>query len=259
MIVEGKQMQLFLRLCVCAVFLFAVPGKSAGSEQIVTLSTYHNFPPFITSDGSGLTYDLADYLTDRSDKFVFKVQLLPRKRLDAMLEKQDVIVPWVTPVWFGKDAKERFTWSGSLFEDGSVYVWNSQTDKEFSEPGDLVGHLLGGIRGYRYVGVDQLVENGQIRRQDVATEMQLLQMITRRRIDVGIAPASGTRYIINQERWAGKFKIAAHHKYRRSFLLKTEDTELKDFIISEVSNVHDSDDWIYILNRYGISHSLAMN
>lgn len=252
-------MSLHLRLYICAgVFLIAL-SNLARSEQIVVLSTYHNFPPFITGDGTGLTYELADYLSERSQVYKFVVQLLPRKRLDVMLEKEDMIVPWVTPVWFGKGAKDRFRWSKTLFEDGSVYVWSSQSDDKFEKPGDLIGRLLGGISGYRYVGVDQLVESGMVKRLDVATEVQLLQMIANRRVDVGIAPASGTSFIIKQQGWSKKYKIAAHHKFQRSLLIKTENRDLLDFINREVLNIHKVSDWNYIIEKYGITYELAMN
>lgn len=242
-------LRLLLILEICVVALCG-PVRA---EQLVVFSTYHNFPPFITGNGTGLTYDLANYLSDRSEKYEFAVEILPRKRLDVMLEKGDMIVPWVTPLWFGKGAKDRFHWIGPLINDGSLYVWNGMSKETYAKPSDLIGRQLGGISGYRYIGIDQLVEDGKITRTDVPTEIQLLQMIANHRVDLGIAPASGVWYILRNKSWEGLYQHSFHHTFERSLMIKSEDFELIDFLDQEISKIKNSGDWEYTLDSYGLA------
>lgn len=246
-------MLIWQRFFLSVVLCLTATNGFAQSAQSVTLTSYHKFPPFITGEGTGLTHDLAAYLSSRSERYRFTVDILPRNRVDLLLADGPAIVPWVSPTWFGADAETRFDWSDSVLEDGSVYVWHQENQNTFGAPDDLVGHQLIGVRGYKYVGVDTLVAEGRVNRMDVATERQLMQMILFERADVGIAPASGTFFLIQQENWRQEFRTAPHHKFQRRILMKTADTALQDFIKREVQALSTSAPWREILGKYGVS------
>ncbi|MGY8873180.1 MAG: hypothetical protein ACKVJE_22370 [Pseudomonadales bacterium] len=243
--------------------IFSLTGLTSmwasGSEQ-VTLYTYHQAPPFITGSEVGLTYDLAKYLSKNSDgAYQFNVEVLPRKRLDLLLTKTNMIIPWVTPVWFGPKSTEKYQWSKPIIEDGSIYIWKQQGEKTFSQPEHLKGFHLGGIQGYRYINVDPLVKSGEIKRSDTGSEQQLLEMLLLKRFDVGISPYSASAYIMKNNSWEDDFSYAVHHNFNRQFLIKTTNKELSSYIDRTSQNMLTDKNWVQTMLTYGLSTINPLN
>lgn len=227
-------------------------GASA-SEQ-VTLYTYHQAPPFITGKEVGLTYDLASYLTQNSNGvYQFNVEVLPRKRLDFLLTKTDMIIPWVTPVWFGPKSTEKYQWSNPIIEDGSIYIWKHDGIQTFSQPEHLKGFHLGGIQGYRYINVDPLVNSGEVKRSDTGSEHQLLEMLLLKRFDVGISPYSASAYIMKHNNWEDNFSYSVHSNFNRQFLIKTTNKKLSSYIDKTSINMLADKNWLQTIHTYGLS------
>jgi len=230
-----------------------------GAESI-TLYTYHKTPPFITGANNGLTYDLAKYLTEKSGgAYQFDVEVMPRKRLDQLMVDTDMVIPWVTPAWFGPGAAEKYQWSKPILEDGSIYVWRPEANRTFSTPDELKGARLGGILGYRYINIDPLVASGEVSRVDTQDESQLLEMLLLDRFDVGIAPLSASRYLMKSNQWTEKLSFSLHHGFLRSFLLKTDDQQLNDFIQIHAQEMGSDSQWADILGNYGLSPKHPMS
>jgi len=243
-----------LILILCGAF---APLPAASSAELITLLTYHKVPPFITGNQTGLTYDLADFLTRKSGKrFVFQVQVLPRKRLDMLLKQDDIMVPWVTPIWFSTVAIKKFKWSNPVMQDGSIYIWKSDHDRSFLKPEDLKGHRLGGVRGYRYVQIDPLVSKGDIRRIDVSTELQLLKMLIEKRVDVSIIPYSAGRFLIQKENWKKDFSYAVHNRFLRHIMTNTSNNEAQEYIFEITGEMPNDKKWQQIMTKYGLTYAL---
>ena len=89
-------------IVLCATVLsFATPA-AAQQKQEVMLLTYHLKAPYIVNLGEqkGLYYDLAAYLNSHSQHYQFKTEFMPRKRIDAMLQKPfEHVVVGVQPNW----------------------------------------------------------------------------------------------------------------------------------------------------------------
>lgn len=237
-----------------------LPSTWAAEVEQVTLYTYHQAPPFITGNDVGLTYDLANYLSQNSNgAYLFSVEVLPRKRLDFLLNKTDMIIPWVTPVWFGPKSTEKYQWSKPIMEDGSIYIWKHEGVTTFSQPEHLKGFHLGGIQGYRYINVDKLVKSGEIKRSDTGSEQQLLEMLLLKRFDVGISPYSASAYIMKNNSWEDNFSYAVHHNFNRQFLIKTTNTELSNYIRKTSQDMLADKDWVQTIRTYGLSTISPLN
>ena len=72
--------------------------------------------------------------------------------------------------------------SGQLLslQDKDVFVSLSAKPVKVSKFTDLTDLRVGGIRGFRYIGIDELVTQQKLNRVDTQTETQLFDMLTKR-------------------------------------------------------------------------------
>jgi polar amino acid transport system substrate-binding protein len=234
--------------------LGSLTATSINADNKLTLYSYHQAPPFITGKETGLTYDLANYLTQLSPDLQIEVLIIPRKRLDRILSNspQNIIIPWVSPTWFNKEVKGQFLWSSELMPDASIYIWNNDTHNSFNTPEDLIGHKLGGIRGYRYIGVDPLVTEQQISRSDTNTEKQLIQMVQQQRVDVGIIPFSAAQYLLQEKNWEEIFSISSHQQFSRHLMINSETPLIDNTLTYIISNMKNDQAWQNVMRKYGL-------
>lgn len=150
----NRYFKIMLLLTVVGSSFLFLSSKAQAIE--IELYSYHDFPPFVTGDAAGLTYDLADYLAQKSNqKYQFKVRIYPRKRLDSLLNtNSDLIVPWVSPAWFGENADTKFKWSSAMLSDGNSYISPISAPLDILDRSFLYGRVLGGrawasLREYR--------------------------------------------------------------------------------------------------------------
>ncbi|WP_419903840.1 hypothetical protein [Kiloniella sp.] len=226
-------------------FFFSAPTYA----ESYVLYSYHNVPPFVTGEGTGLTYDLAAHLSKSSrEGHHYSVKILPRKRLNELMSRESIIVPWVIPVWFKGSTSSQTSWSSPIMIDSSVYVWKAERSKRFKSPEDLVGAKLGGIRGYKYVGVDPLVKSNKVKRTDTSSEWQLLQMVLSERVDVGIIPEAGACNLIRTHKLAGKLKISQHHSFARKIMITGTSQK---HLLPELNSLKNHPTWTKTLAKYG--------
>jgi len=226
----------------------------ADNNNKFIIYSYHQAPPFITGEKTGLTYDFAKYLSRKHKNLNIEVLVLPRKRLDRILSvsPQNIIIPWVSPKWFSSIITDQFEWSTEIMPDASIYIWKNHTPHEFYKPQDLIGFNLGGIRGYRYLNVDPLVRNRQILRSDSNNEKQLLQMLLQKRVDVGIIPFSAAQYLIQEFSYEDAFNLSSHHQFSRQLMVRSQSESMNDSLMNTVSNMKTDQSWQLIMQKYGL-------
>lgn len=239
-----KKLQLLL-----ITLVFLPLHAFAGGAETINIYSYHNHPPFVTGKEQGWTYQLAKSLNQiAGNKVHFKVQIVPRSRLNHYLKgwiqgecpaeqcRQDWIVPWVNPKWgFIKGERNNYSWL-ELFEDSNAILTLKDNPIRYNGPESLKGHTLAGMRGHRYVGIDALVERGEVIRIDGNRERDNILKLLRGRVDATLLPTSTINYLLQQDRElnaAGdKLRIAEHkHQiYIRHLMLPETHTDLLDLI-----------------------------
>lgn len=232
-----KKIFLLLTLVFC-IFSFA-------KEKFVVY-TYHNHSPFINAKQSGLSYDLIDYLNNNS-KFSFELKIVPRSRLNYILKPwkdkscgknkkcdKNWMVLWVNHKWgFGKDSLENFAWV-PLLQDSNVIISSSKEKFNYTKPEDLIGKKLVGMSGHRYVGIDDLVNEGKIKRINGNTEVENLQVVLSNRVDATLLPKSTFIYY---QKINDKFKSLyaskiSHQDYMRNIMTTPKNEELLKYLNS---------------------------
>lgn len=232
-------------LFILLVILGYFSNVAFATPETITIYSYHNHPPFVTGENKGLTYELADRLNGQATgKFQFQVRIIPRGRLNHYLKdwiagscpgpscRQDWIVPWVNPKWgFIKGKRDNYLWH-ALLSDANVIVSRKKDEWRYLTPESLTGRVLGGMLGHRYVGIDALVQAGEIKRIDGNRERDNLLKVLHKRVDATLLPESTINYLLQNDpeiqRHADDFRVAEqkHQSYMRYIMLPEQRRDL---------------------------------
>jgi polar amino acid transport system substrate-binding protein len=238
-----------------AVLLGWVATTASAVEQVI-IYTYHIHPPFIVEGGTGLTYDLADYLTGHSDgRFQFEVAPMSRPRLNAQLYKPIAgIVPWVEPAFFKDSAETKYLWTQQvLMHDSSQIVSTRESSVVYEGPLSLAGLIFGGIRGHVYSDIDKTIgKGGAIRRVDSDSHKESFEKLFDGRVDVTLLPGSSTDFLIWQNDAADYVFVSPkpHSRTARRVLVLNQRADLREFIDHHFAAAGPDAEWANICQKY---------
>lgn len=222
----------------------------------VNVYVYHLKPPFIThlKNEQGLYYDFSKYLSSKSKKYQFKTVFIPRKRIDHMIKYQKLngILLGVNPVWFKDKEENKYLWTAKIFTDQDEVVSLKEKPIEFSTPSSLENLRFGGVRGFYYYGINELVAKNIINRIDTISEQALLNMLITKRIDCAIISKSTFNYITRQSKNRSLFHLSVkpHDKYTRKLLILHKDQAIFDDIEPIIKTMEHDRAWAAILLSY---------
>lgn len=223
----------------------------------LTLYTYHSEPPFVTGDGKGLTYELADYLTKKSNGALsVKVSVMSRAQVDEAVASADFrdAVPWVGPTRFRDKDKTTYSVSDAIFPDENLVISTLARKVEYAGPDSLKGMTFGGVLERNYAGIDELVKAGQIDRQDSQSEEVNLKKIAAGRIDATLLPGSVVRFLVPQLGIEGRFHVSATPQgaYTRHLLLAKRNPKLAKQVNAVIAEMKSDPDWQEVLKKYHV-------
>ncbi|CCQ12213.1 hypothetical protein PALB_31140 [Pseudoalteromonas luteoviolacea B = ATCC 29581] len=212
------------RIFATVLGLIVLCAFMAHGRPAVTLYVYHLKAPYIIdlTEEQGLYYDIAALFNRHQDSVQFITHYLPRKRLDKLIEDNqlDGLVLGVNPIWFGDVNRQKYLWTNSLVEDVDDFVSNKNKPFEYEGRATLIGKTVGGILGYRYFGVDELAQEEKLERVNTNEELQLLEMVLKGRLDTAIVSRKTRRYLERQNDWKGVFHISElpHDRFTRHIM-----------------------------------------
>jgi polar amino acid transport system substrate-binding protein len=164
------------------------------TEHIKAYNTYE-VPPFRIGQGPSLARSLIEQLNAHlSPDYEISLEDVSRMRLN-MTELVhgnafDGIALFLHPVFASDAARSKYIWSHPLFVDCNIVVSNAAHPIDYDQSQSLLGKTFGGIEGYHYLGIDELVAAGKVRREDSRNELTNLRKIAAGRIDAMIMPYS---------------------------------------------------------------------
>jgi len=239
-------------MCACS-FCFSVMAKS---KVHVDIFVYHLKPPFIVSktEKLGLYYDFSAYLNTKSSNYHFETIFVPRKRLEIMLASETFngILLGVSPIWFKDKEETQYLWTDNFYVDQDEVVSLPEQAFEYSGPSSMVGRVLGGVRGFYYFGIDELVNKGEIVRWDTVGEFESLQMLQFKRVDFAIVSRSTLKYLSKKHNWQNQFHISKvpHDSYQRRILVPFDNKNVFNEIAPIVANLANDPVWQNLLAKY---------
>jgi len=252
----------FVRACwfaFCLLGLAAVSAactSSGAADDAVPLYAYHLKPPFIIDEDKrlGLYYDFASYINAKRGYSALHTEYRPRKRLDIEVAKSDFsgLVIGVNPLWFGDKDRTKYLWTPVLMHDRDEVVSRLDRPVDYQEPHSLRGMVVGLPRGYYYFGIDELVAQGLLVREDVDSELQCLQQLERGRIMAAVVSRSTLDYLRNIEQYQPNIYISQkpHDDFDRFVLVSHKQQAIYDWLVPLMKKLPSDPDWQKILARY---------
>ena len=227
----------------CSCFAFS-------SQKIaINVYVYHLQPPLVINleDESGLYFDFVHLLNETSELYQFDVVFVPRKRIDRMLQSQslDGILLGVNPVWFKDKAETKYLWTTAFLEDRDEVVSLATKPIDYVQPASLKGLVIGGVRGFYYYGINELVSTEKANRVDTVGEADLFDMLLKERVDLAIIGRSAYDYMIKTQQWQGVFHLSKipHDTFERRILVPQNSSELFQHLSKILSQLPDNQRW----------------
>ena len=237
-------------ICAFLILLsYCTSAFASTLKKTVYLYTYHKKPPFIVDlpERTGLYYDFAELLSKRSEHYRFITTYLPRKRLDLLIENNrlDGVVLGATPVWFGDKAQTKFLWLPPFFADADEFVSLKSTPFEFTGDPSLQNKTLAGVSGYYYFGVNNAINQGQLKRLDTVGEYEVLTLIEKGRADMGIVSQSVFKYLKKHAQIEDiyHFSNRQHEAFDRSAFTTLGNTDVHQEMLQLISEVLEDGSW----------------
>ncbi len=178
--------------------LLALLGSLAGSPGAhaaapATAFNTYMAGPYVVEAQQGLAQSLVDRLNEKmAPHHRLALRHMPRIRLDTTeLSKGDKFagaVLFVNPRFVADADKTRFLWSKPLFVDCNMVISRLEEPVEFVGLSTFWGLRFGGVRGYRYSYIDDMVGTGKVQREDSQDELSGLRKVALGRVDVTVVP-----------------------------------------------------------------------
>ena len=240
-------------MCLVALGLGSMAGAALAAD--VSLYTYHSEPPFVTGEGKGLSYDMAEYLGKKTGN-KYQVKLMPRGRVNEAVQAADFkdAVIWVFPPWFKDKDKTTYLWSDALFADENIIVSTLAKKVDYTSPDSLKGMSFGGVLGHNYVGIDDLVATKAIERSDVPNEEANLKKVAAGRVDATLLPRSSATYLFSELSLDGKVYVSKNPQssYTRHILVSKKNPELQKQLNTAIADMKKDSAWQEVLKKYKV-------
>ncbi len=236
---------------------FCLVTTSAFATTRLTIYAYHQAPPFIINADTetGLNYDIVRELTKLlDDKYQLDLQIISRPELNARLAADlPTMVLWANPAWF--QAKEKpYHWSPALFVDREIFVSPYDVELKIEQLTDLKDKVVGGIQGYKYPGVDELITDNQVKRIDSSSDKENLGRLLDKSVDLIVITRSSFLYYGRQQQFLGKMKVVGqpYPSYKRQILITQHYTELLPVLEQAFNKLNKQPGWKARLELYGL-------
>ncbi|CAM3891742.1 substrate-binding periplasmic protein [Aeromonas bestiarum] len=230
--------------------LLSVPALG----ETIRVYDYHQHPPFMTGEKTGLSRDLVKYLNERlGGEPRLELWLVNRARLALEMSDPgfDGLVAWVNPAWVGDPQRERYLWTFPIMRDTNELISSAARPITYRGPDSLKGLIFGGIEGYRYQGIDDAVARGELVRHDAKKVKTNFSLLMRGRIDVTLVPGSALSFFIH-DAYEGKLFVSPfpQSSYTRHLLLPRSRSELHARLNDIAEQMDQDPAWHAILESY---------
>jgi len=247
------------KILTLGIFLSLLLTSSLSAKEtksLVSVYVYHQQPPYIIDFDKqmGLYFDFVKRLNTLSDSYRFEVTFIPRKRVELMLgsHSMDGILLGVNPKWFKDKQETKYLWSSAIFNDSDEVVSLKNKGIEFTNPESLTGMVVGGVRGFYYYGINELVTAKKVKRIDTVNEPNLFTMLLKERVDVTIISKLTFHYMVKKNGWKNDFYLSAipHDIYERRILVPRNMKKTFQPLQRLIDKIKKEESWQKNISRY---------
>ncbi|WP_374034884.1 substrate-binding periplasmic protein [Bdellovibrio bacteriovorus] len=232
---------------VSALLCYSVITSAA---QVIEMVSPYDTPPFVVDQKKeqGLVYDLASLLTVRSQgKYQFKVVVVPRARLQKILQRSGVyVVPLVSPKWFDDDDEKKYLWTSALMEDENLVLSPRKRALEYENSASLRGKKTSIVLGHAVEPVRQLEKAGVVTTESTQSFNNSLRMLARGRIDFMVMGRIVAVYLIRDLGLEDQIYISDKtiERFDRKILVSPQSQkDLHKWLEGEIQRLRRSGEW----------------
>lgn len=219
-------------LLICALWLgmtSASAQQPAPPPKVIHVLSYYNYPPFVTGVGTGLNYDFfAQLQAIPQHQYRFEFQLVPRRRLDTLLNSsQASIVLFVNEQFFPKS--EHDLWLETKLYDSVVVLLRPEFRPKSTHPNHFIGKQFVGVVGHQYPQFEAYIKSGKIEFDPSPNQESVFKKLMIKRGDFSTMPMSTYRYysqqLSNKNQELGFLEIE-DSRFQRKLVLRNVDAQL---------------------------------
>lgn len=246
-----------LKIAIISSLVFMFSFSSIQAKVLTgTIYGYHLKPPFIVDlkKEVGLYFDFSTYMNSKQKKYNFVTKFSPKKRVHKLIAegKLDGALIGVNPLWYGDKGEKKYLWTPKVFRDQDEFVSLKTSPFEFKGPKSLIGKKIGGVNGFYYWSLTK-IDKKDYRRHNVKSELSVLEMLLKNRVDTGIISQSTLTYLIRENtKFQGKLHISKspHEAFDRRVLVPHSEKKLYEFMKPLMENMASDPAWKKYLNKY---------
>lgn len=189
------------RSLVFFVFLLSGCQVSQTVSPQVVIYTYHSDPPFFLPDQpADLSRAWVDRFNQWQSKFQLRVEHMERGVLNQWIEEGNpYLILWANPLFFVSRDPMLLS-SDTIFWDADILVSRKQQPIDYHRPADLIGYRLGGRRGFYHNGLNELSDEGKLRRIDADNDNQNYERLLQQEVDL---------FIMQHSAWYSRLVLAS--------------------------------------------------
>lgn len=252
----GKVMKSFL--VILLFFTSFIPSTLFAQKQEIVVWNYYLSPPFFISKDSGLAHDFVSFLNKEfKNEYIFKLRNLPRIRLNRELDsKKEGIVLFVNWKWMGKNSKKEYFWTQKILEDKNIVISHMNKQIVLKKESFSKALIFGGIRGRKYKILEEFFNKKQMKRYDVDSEEQVLNMIIKNRIDITTQPFSIATAVSKKMKIKDSlfFSPTPLFTFNRYIMLTSKFKELKPSLDQVIKKMELDINWQKTLQKYELQN-----
>ncbi|MFY0642196.1 MAG: hypothetical protein JXR16_14180 [Bermanella sp.] len=232
-------------------------SKSVFSSPVVTIYEYHQFPPMVVSQSKrvGLSFGFARYLTKKSKgMYRFNVEVVTMQTLQSHLKSGlSAMVIFVNPIWFSDNNMEKYLWTDSVLALRDEIVSKKEKPFSYLDKNSFIGKVIGGIEGYTYPVLDEVVKSGDADRVNAKSDIENLKNLKEgNELDAVIVNEGPLKFYsqilgIEDEVFVSN-KPSGEYKVR--ILLTKDLLPVYQFLAGIIPKFESDDDWIALKDLY---------
>lgn len=249
----------FARLGVIVLLTLGATLAAGAAPEVPVYNTYLG-PPFLDAQG-GLVRELVAVLNRRlGGEYVLRLENLPRARLTRDIlsgEPFHGVVLLLNPKFINDPERTKYLWSEPLFVDRNVLIFNRPPPTLDAK--GLRGLRFGGVMDGRYLGIDDLVSQGVVVREDAPNELASLRKLADGRVD--FAHMNHPMFLAHLKQMDPREAKKLHAvpapwlpEFTRHVMVGTAEPVLARRLFAIVRQLKNDAEWEHALEKYKIGY-----
>jgi len=236
------------RLPVRLLFLSALLLGAGARAEVVNVYTSANFAPLMLDDGRGIYPDLVARLNhDKPGGYSFRLQYMPRKRLQVKLEEGslDGLVIGLMPEWLADPAQKKYLWTVPFATDRFALVSLATRPVTPERGAGAKGGTVGVTTGYVYPGLDDWFDHARLQRSGGLSDEKNIEKLLMGRVDCVIVAESMARYFIRTHKLDATLRVypMPGPGTERRFLVQRRQQAVYEQLAPAIRKLHDDAAW----------------